>query len=89
MNSTGFISTSVPIIFTDIPLGLILDKFPLQKTVIFIAVTSFTAELLTAILFDYRPKGFIYMVYVLRAIVGMAGSSAFTIQGFVMARYAA
>ena len=29
------------------------------------------------------------MVYVLRAIVGMAGSSAFTMQGFVMARYAA
>jgi len=29
------------------------------------------------------------MVYVLRAIVGMAGSSAFTMQGFVMARYGA
>lgn len=84
-----YIATSIPIIFTDIPLGIILDKFPLQITVVIIALTSFTAELLTAVLFDLRPTGYLYIVYVLRAIVGMAGSSAFTMQGFVIARYAA
>lgn len=73
---------------TDIPFGIILDKFPLQKTVLIIAFSSFFSELLTAILFDFRPEGYIYMVYILRAIMGMAGSSAFTMQGFIMARYA-
>ena len=84
-----YICCNLPIVFTDIPLGLVLDRFPLQKTVIVIALASFTAELLTALLFDYQPQGFIYMVYALRAVVGMAGSSAFTMQGFVMARYGA
>lgn len=61
----------------------------MQKTVIVIALSSFIAELLTAFLFDFRPEGYIYIVYALRAVVGMAGSSAFTMQGFIMARYAA
>jgi len=84
-----YFSTYLPILITDLPLGVILDKFPLQKTVVVIALSSFIAELLTAVLFDFRPEGYIYIVYALRAIVGMAGSSAFTMQGFIMARYAA
>jgi hypothetical protein len=40
-------------------------------------------------LFDFRPEGYLYIVYVLKAINGMAGSSAFTMQGFIMVRYAA
>lgn len=84
-----YFATFLPVMITDIPLGIILDKFPLQKTVIAIAVTSFLAELGTAVLFDLRPEGYLWMVYILRAIVGMAGSSAFTMQGFVIARYAA
>jgi len=54
-------------------LGVLLDKFPLQKTVIAIALSSFIAELSIAVLFDYRPEGYIYIVYALRAITGMAG----------------
>ena len=84
-----YFATYLPILITDLPLGVILDKFPLQKTVVVIALSSFIAELLTAVLFDFRPEGYIYIVYALRAIVGMAGSSAFTMQGFIMARYAA
>lgn len=84
-----YFATFLPVMITDIPLGIILDKFPLQKTVIAIAVTSFLAELGTAVLFDLRPEGYLWMIYILRAIVGMAGSSAFTMQGFVIARYAA
>ena len=84
-----YFATFLPVMITDIPLGIILDKFPLQKTVIAIAVTSFLAELGTAVLFDLRPEGYLWMVYILRAVVGMAGSSAFTMQGFVIARYAA
>jgi len=50
-----YFATYLPILITDIPLGIILDKFPLQKTVVVIALTSFIAELFTAILFDFRP----------------------------------
>jgi hypothetical protein len=76
------------VVITDIPFGIILDKYPIQKTVLVIAVSSFISELLIAVLFYFRPDGYIYMVYVLKAVVGMAGSSAFTLQGFIMARYA-
>jgi hypothetical protein len=79
----------VPILFTDLPLGILLDKFPIQNAVLVIACASFISELLIAILFDFMPSGYLYMIYVLRAIVGITGSSAFTMQGFVMARYAA
>jgi hypothetical protein len=84
-----YISTYLPVMFTDIPLGVILDKFPMQKTVLIIAITSFLSELAIALLFDFRPDGYLYGVYAMRAINGMAGSSAFTMQGFIMARYAA
>lgn len=74
---------------TDIPLGIILDKFPIQKAVLVIAFSGFISQVLVAVLFDFRPEGYLYMIYVLKAIGGMAGSSAFTMQGFIMARYAA
>lgn len=84
-----YFSTYLPVMITDIPLGIVLDKFPLQKTVLVIGFSCFLAELFIAILFDFRPDGYLYMIYALKAVVGMAGSSAFTMQGFIMARYAA
>lgn len=83
-----YFSTFLPVMFTDIPLGIVLDKYPMKITVLVIAISSFLAELAIAMLFDFRPDGYIYGVYVMRAISGMAGSCAYTMQGFVMARYA-
>lgn len=83
-----YFSTFLPVMFSDIPLGTVLDKYSMKVTVLVIAFSSFLAEFATALLFDFRPDGYIYGVYVMRAISGMAGSSAYTMQGFVMARYA-
>ena len=84
-----YFCTYFPVMFTDIPLGILLDRFPLRKSVLVIAFTSFFASLGTAILFDLRPSVYIYMVYVLKALGGVAGSCAFTVQGMVIARFAA
>jgi len=87
--NTLYFAMFLAILITGLPLGVLLDKFPLQKTVIAIALSSFIAELSIAVLFDYRPEGYIYIVYALRAITGIAGQSAFTMQGLIMGRYAA
>ncbi len=73
---------------TNIPIGIILDKYPLQKSVLVIAIGSFLSEIIIALLFDFRPHGYLIGVYLMRAIGGMTGSAAYTMQGFLFARYA-
>lgn len=85
-----YVFTYLPIIFTDIPIGVLLDKFPLQRTVIIITLIGFLSQIITAFLFQFQPfgRGYIYIVYVMRAFDGMSGSSAFTIQGLLLTIYA-
>ena len=84
-----YFATYIPIMITDIPVGMLLDRFPMQKTIILLVVVSFTFELLSAVVVDLRPTGYLYFLYAFRVLIGMAGSSVFTVQGFVFARYGA
>jgi hypothetical protein len=72
---------------TDIPIGIFLDKYPLQRSVLVIAISGFLSEIVIAMLFDFTPTGYLVGVYLMRAIGGMAGSAAYTMQGFLFARY--
>jgi hypothetical protein len=74
---------------TDIPNGMLIDKFPITKTVIIVTTISFLSQILTAIFFQFHPfgEGYKYILFGLRAFFGMAGSSAFTIQGLIISQY--
>lgn len=84
-----YLSTSLPIIPTDIPFGILLDRVPIYCTILFVTVSSVCSTFAFSLLLQFRPQGFKIMMYVCRAVFGMAGSSAFTIQGFITSKYAA
>lgn len=68
-----YFSTFFLIIFLVIPIGFIVDQYPIQYTLISLLVLGFVAQSLIGLLLSQRINGYIGLILLMRALVGISG----------------
>lgn len=71
-----------------IPIGIILDRHPLKRTLKVLLLALFISQVTVAFLFTVVPPYFLPMVYILRSLFGLAGEGLFTAQCTIISIYA-
>lgn len=57
----------------DIPLGIIIDRAPIKRTVIALLILSLASQTVIALLFELRPNVYIPIIMIMRSAFGIAG----------------
>jgi len=68
-----YFATYITICFSDMPVGMLLDKLPIRKTIICIGLISLIAEVGVLFMFYLQFPGYKFMVYFFRGIFGITG----------------
>lgn len=66
---------------------MVLDKLPIKKTIIFLAVLSLLSVVGTLFMFHFQMTGYKIIVYILRGIFGVTGEALYTIQALLISLY--
>lgn len=66
---------------------MLLDKLPLKKAVIFIAVISLLSAIGILITLHFEFAGYKVVLYFLRGFFGVTGEALFTVQALVISLY--
>lgn len=74
--------------FLVIPIGVIIDKYPLKKTLMVMLLALLLSQVVISLLFTFTPPYFLPMVYVMRSIFGLAGEGLYTAQCIIMSIFA-
>lgn len=63
-----------------IPIGIILDRHPLKRTLKVLLLALFISQITVAFLFTVVPPYFLPMVYIMRSLFGLAGEVFFLLK---------
>lgn len=69
------------------PVGMLLDKLPIKKTVLCICFVSLLSEIGIMLMFYFQFAGYKVFIYVFRGIFGMTGEGLFTIMALLISKY--
>ena len=78
----------LPVVLFQIPIGFLIDKYPVKRTMYFFAILSFVALLFSGLAFELMPPGYKWILNILRAAFGVCGQALFTVQAVVLTFYA-
>jgi hypothetical protein len=70
------------------PIGMLLDKFPIKKTILLLAVLSLVAQVGILLSFYFQFSGYKIIIYIFRGLFGITGEALFTIQSLLISLYA-
>jgi MFS family permease len=79
--------TFIFIFLFNIPIGTLIDRHSLTFSMFALLATSLAAQLIGTLMLQFRPQGYLAILYVMRAFFGLAGEGIFTVQSRIVARY--
>jgi hypothetical protein len=63
----------LPVVLFQIPIGFLIDKFPLRKTLYFFVFLSFASILFSGFVFEFMMPGYKWIIYAFRSAFGVCG----------------
>ena len=82
-----YMLTFLCVCFLDIPLGDLIDRYPLKNSILIAVTASFVSQIVLALMLNFRPSGYFYIILICRALFGLAGEAAYNIQGIILPKY--
>lgn len=83
-----YFATFLLIGFLEIPLGILIDRYPIKKTLIAMLLALLVSQGVISLMFEFVPKNYLAVVLVMRSIFGLAGEGLYTAQCLIMAVFA-
>jgi MFS family permease len=78
----------LPVVIFQIPIGFLIDKYPLKRTLFFFCFLSFGAILFSGIVFEFMIPGYKWIINIVRAGFGVCGEALFTVQAVILTYFA-
>jgi hypothetical protein len=66
---------------------MLLDKYPIKRTIICIALISLFAQTGILLMFYFQCSGYKIFIFIFRGIFGVAGEGLYTIQALLISLY--
>ena len=82
-----YFSTFILIAFLVIPIGIVIDRFPLVHSLISLLILGLLSQTAIAYLLESRFNGYIGIILLMRSLFGISGEGLITIQGYVISIY--
>ncbi len=79
--------TFLPILLLDIPIGIVIDRVDLKKSVFVLLVITLLSQTVTGLMFHLRPRGYRWVVYLMRSVFGTVGEGTFVAQAAIIGKY--
>ncbi len=68
-----YFATYIAVCFSDMPVGMLLDKLPIKKTILCISLISIISEIGILLMFYLQFTGYTIFIYIFRGIFGIMG----------------
>ena len=79
--------TYLPIFLFNIPIGTIIDRTDITRSLVTLLLMSFISQLVMTIMVQTQISGYIFVMYAMRSLFGVAGEGIFTVQGIIVTKY--
>jgi MFS family permease len=78
----------LPVALLQIPLGVVIDKYPVKKSLSLFAGLSLASVIVAGLAFQFLFTGYKWVIDGSRSVFGMCGEAQFTVQAVVLAHFA-
>jgi len=79
--------TFLPIFILNIPIGTIIDRNEITVSLFALLLMSLGSQIVMTLMVWLQIPGYIFIMYAMRSIFGVAGEGIFTVQGMIITKY--
>lgn len=78
----------LPVTLFQIPIGMMIDKYPVKRAMFFFVFLCFVSTLVSALAFEFMMPGYKTIVFVTKSTFGVCGQALFTVQAVLLTFFA-